>query len=160
MAFSINDALLESTRTVCQTPASVPPLGKEWARNIMFIPMAQNTYLIILNCLIGWHYEWNKWHYKELKRLDLFRHKSYSSALLQFRIANYQDVIAQYSYTNYSKFHSFSWLSSTRTKRSVPGIHLWRTTSCRASLDVADTDSLVYGSFKYIMGHRTTQEKT
>lgn len=45
---------------------------------------------------------------KDWKHLDLFDRKAYSSASLQFRIGNYQALLAKYDYINYNRLSDFN----------------------------------------------------
>ncbi|EMP28077.1 hypothetical protein UY3_14846 [Chelonia mydas] len=79
---------------------------------------------------------------RDWKHLKLFGRKTYSSASLQFRIANYQALMAKYDYQSYSKLNSFIErfpdLLKEQFKAMVNKGLLMANTSLQSALDAAD----------------------
>lgn len=80
---------------------------------------------------------------KDWKKLDLLGRKAYSSAALQFRIANYEAFMSRYNHTNYSKLNKFIQCIPEDKREQFQAIvtegQLLARTAFQASLDAADT---------------------
>ncbi|EMP33155.1 hypothetical protein UY3_09717 [Chelonia mydas] len=80
---------------------------------------------------------------KDLKRLDVFGHKVYTSSTLQFRIANYSALLSSYDFDNYNKLFEFaSYIPEDRRadfKSILSEGQLISRTALQASLVMADT---------------------
>ncbi|EMP30920.1 hypothetical protein UY3_11907 [Chelonia mydas] len=81
--------------------------------------------------------------YDKTKNIFLFVHKIYSSPTLQFRITNYQALMADYNHTNCSKFITFiEHLPEEQCKQFQSVINKCQLpvrSSLEASLDATDT---------------------
>ncbi|XP_067416629.1 general transcription factor IIF subunit 1 isoform X2 [Emydura macquarii macquarii] len=111
----INKALLDPAKVVWQTPASIPPTCKRADKRYR-IPSKDTDFLFshpTPNSMVVYAANERERHHlttpydKEWKSLDLFGRKVYSSAALQFRIANYAALMSRYDYANYSKLNAF-----------------------------------------------------
>ncbi|EMP25311.1 hypothetical protein UY3_17637 [Chelonia mydas] len=80
---------------------------------------------------------------KGWKRLDLFGRKAYSSATLQFHIANYSALLAKYTHNTFSQMSSFIEHipadKKEQYKANIAEGFLIAGMALQASLDSADT---------------------
>lgn len=84
-------------------------------------------------------------HGKDWKRLNLSGRKAYSSAALQFRIANRKALVAKYDHTNYGKLSAVIDYLSNKQKGQFQAIigQLKARTALQAALYAVDTVALL-----------------
>ncbi|EMP31279.1 hypothetical protein UY3_11599 [Chelonia mydas] len=116
IALPINKALFDPAKPIWQPPITILLTYKRADKK--YVPSKD------MDFLFSQHYsnsldvdtvnEHGKQHHtkltpydKDWKRLDLFGRKLYSSVILQFRITNYQDVMAKCNHINYYKLNAF-----------------------------------------------------
>lgn len=77
-------------------------------QNFFFPHPSPNPVMIdVVNSCVCQHHSKSTSYDRDWKCLYLFGRKAYSSAALQFRMANYQDLMAKYNYMKYARFNSF-----------------------------------------------------
>lgn len=117
IALPINGAIMEPTKTIRQTPATISPMCKRADRKyyvpskgseFLFTYLAPNLLVVeAANQRSKQQHFWSMPFDKESKRLDLFGCKVHSSSKLQFKMANYVALLAKYDDRNYGKFMNF-----------------------------------------------------
>lgn len=148
----INEALLDSAKVIWQALTSVPPTCRQADRKY-YVPAKDTEFLfyhpppnsIIVDAVNskGRQHQFKSTPYdQDWNNLDLFGRKAYSSATLQFCIANYQPLLAKYSYQNYAKLSSFIEQLPNSQKEEFKAIvnegQLVAKISLQSALDVAD----------------------
>ncbi|KAH1185326.1 hypothetical protein KIL84_018075 [Mauremys mutica] len=132
----------------CVSPANMQVGGQKvlWASKgqLLFSSPPLNSIIVDTVNLRGYQHQFKSTPYDEdWKCLDLFGRKAYSSATLQFHVANYQALLAKYNYQNYTKLSSFieELLNSHKYqfKTIVNEEQLVAKMSLQSMLDVADT---------------------
>lgn len=82
-------------------------------------------------------------HNRVWKQLDLFGHKACSSVILQFRIADYEALVAKYNNMNYSEIQEFCLHLPDHKKEQLQAFmsegHLLARMAVQTSLDSAYT---------------------
>ncbi|EMP36978.1 Integrin alpha-8 [Chelonia mydas] len=153
IALPINEALLEPADTLWQTPASLLPTCRKAERKY-YAPAKDADFLFShpqMNSLImdAVTQRTKQPQYqptpqdKDVKCLDVFRRKVYTSSTLQFRIANYSALLASYDFDYYNKLFEFaSYIPEDRRadfKSILSKGQLISKMALQAPLDTADT---------------------
>lgn len=117
IALPVNKALLDPAKLIWQTLAFISRTCKRAdkkyympSKDVYFLfshPSPNSIVVDAVNSHGKPHHAKSTSYDKYLKRFDLFGRKACSSATLQFRIANYQALLAKYNHTNYGKLHAF-----------------------------------------------------
>ncbi|EMP34365.1 hypothetical protein UY3_08478 [Chelonia mydas] len=117
MALPINGAIMDPAKNMWQTPATIPSICKRADRKY-YVPSMGSEFLFTCpapNSLVveAANQKNKKQHLqstpsgKDSKRMDLLGRKVYVSSMLQFRVANYAALLAEYDHRNYRKLMDF-----------------------------------------------------
>lgn len=103
--FPVNEALVDPAKILWQTPVSILPTHKHankkyhvCATDVEFLFSQCTPNSLVVDAVQekdGPHHSRMTPCNKDWKQLDLFSHKAYSSATLQFCIANYEAIMAK-----------------------------------------------------------------
>lgn len=117
MALTISEAILHPIREVWHNPLSCTPTAKRvehryfvTSKGVDFLFSHPAPALLVVDTATEWagqHCSTFIPSDRAAKCLDLLRYKLYSSVTLQFRILNYQALLARYDFNNYAKLGEF-----------------------------------------------------
>ncbi|CAM2097689.1 unnamed protein product [Caretta caretta] len=152
IALPINKALLEPADTLANSNFFITNLKKTERK--YYVPAKDADFLfshpqpnsLVMDAVAQWT---KQPQYrpilqdKDLKNLDVFGRKVYTSSTVQFRIANYSVLLAIYNFSNYNKLFEFaSYIPENRRadfKSILAEGQLISRTALQAALDMADS---------------------
>lgn len=111
----VNKVLLDPVKVIWHMPASITPTCKR-ANKKYYVPSKDAEFLFshpssnsvvdaVNSC--GQYHNKSTSYDRDWKIFDLFGRNEYSSAILRFRIANYQTLMVKYDHMNFAKLNAF-----------------------------------------------------